>query len=120
MRPTETPTPGFWVHDLDPVALRFPEGWPIHGIHWYGLAYAAAFLAGAWLMARWRRLGLSPLRDAADDSALMTALMVGVVLGGRLGHVLASLVTEAKHPGRHVDLADLTAKGEGKSGHDSS
>jgi len=88
MRPTETPAPGFWVHDLDPVAFRFPEGWPLHGIHWYGLAYAGAFLLGAWLMARWRRLGLSPLRDAADDSALMTALMVGVVLGGRLGHVL--------------------------------
>lgn len=88
MRPTETPTPGFWVHDLDPLALRFPEGWPLHGIHWYGLAYAAAFLVGAWLMARWRRLGLSPLRDAADDSSLMTALMVGVVLGGRLGHVI--------------------------------
>lgn len=88
MRPTETPTPGFWVHDLDPLALRFPEGWPLHGIHWYGLAYAGAFLLGAWLMARSRRLGFSPLRDVADDSSLMTALMVGVVLGGRLGHVV--------------------------------
>lgn len=88
MRPTETPTPGFWVHDLDPLALRFPEGWPLHGIHWYGLAYAAAFLLGAWLLARSRRLGLSPLRDAADESSLMTALMVGVVLGGRIGHVV--------------------------------
>lgn len=88
MRPTETPAPGFWVHDLDPVAFRFPEGWPLAGVHWYGLAYAAAFLLGAWLMAFWRRRGLSPLRDAADDSALLTALMVGVVLGGRLGHVV--------------------------------
>lgn len=88
MRPTETPTPGFWVHDLDPLALRFPEGWTLHGIHWYGLAYAAAFLLGAWLLARSRRLGLSPLRDAADESSLMTALMVGVVLGGRIGHVV--------------------------------
>lgn len=87
MRPTETPTPGFWVHDLDPVAFRFPDGWPLHGIHWYGLAYAAAFLIGGLLMARWRRAGHAPLRDAADDSALMTALMAGVVLGGRLGHV---------------------------------
>jgi phosphatidylglycerol:prolipoprotein diacylglycerol transferase len=88
MIPTPTPTPGFWVHDLDPVALRFPEGWPLHGIHWYGLAYAGAFILGAWLLARSRRLGLSPLRDAADESTLMTFLMVGVVLGGRLGHVI--------------------------------
>ena len=88
MLPTETPTPGYWVHDLDPVALRFPAGWPLHGIHWYGLAYAAGFLLAGWMMARWRRAGAAPLRDAADDSALMTALMVGVVAGGRLGHVL--------------------------------
>ena len=88
MRPLDTPAPGFWVHDLDPIALRFPAGWPLHGIHWYGLAYAAAFLTGAWLMTRWRRRGLSPLRDAAEESSLLSALMVGVVLGGRLGHVL--------------------------------
>ena len=88
MRPTETPTPGFWVHDLGPLAPPFPAGWPLHGPHWYGLAYAAAFLLGAWLLARSRRLGLSPLRDAADESSLMTALMVGVVLGGRIGHVV--------------------------------
>lgn len=88
MRPLDTPVPGFWVHDLDPIAFRFPAGWPIHGVHWYGLAYAAAFLLGAWIMARLRRAGLSPLRDAADESSLLSALMVGVVLGGRLGHVL--------------------------------
>lgn len=88
MLPTETPTPGYWVHDLDPVALRFPAGWPLHGIHWYGLAYAVGFLLAGWMMARWRRAGAAPLRDAADDSALMTALMVGVVAGGRVGHVL--------------------------------
>ena len=88
MRPTETPTPGYWVHDLDPIAFRFPEGWPIHGVHWYGLSYAFAFLLAGWMMARWRRAGHTPLRDGLDDSTLMTALMVGVVVGGRLGHVL--------------------------------
>lgn len=88
MRPTETPSPGYWVHDLDPIAFRFPEGWPIQGVHWYGLSYAFAFLLAGWMMARWRRAGHTPLRDGLDDSTLMTALMVGVVVGGRLGHVL--------------------------------
>jgi len=88
MRPLDAPAPGFWVHDLDPIAFRFPAGWPVHGVHWYGLAYAAAFLLGAWLMSRLRRAGLSPLRAAADESSLLSALMVGVVLGGRLGHVV--------------------------------
>ena len=78
----------YWVHDLDPVALRFPEGWPLRGVHWYGLAYATGFLIAALLLARWRRRGLAPVRDAADESALITAVMLGVVLGGRLGHVV--------------------------------
>mgnify|MGYP000950484969 CR=1 FL=1 len=33
----------YWTHDLDPVAVRFPESWGLRGIHWYGLAYAAGF-----------------------------------------------------------------------------
>jgi phosphatidylglycerol:prolipoprotein diacylglycerol transferase len=78
----------YWVHDLDPVALRFPEGWPLRGVHWYGLAYATGFLIAAVLLARWRRRGLAPVRDAVDESALITAIMLGVVLGGRLGHVV--------------------------------
>ncbi len=80
-------TLAYWVHDLDPVAFRFPEGWPLRGVHWYGLAYAAGFLVAALLLARWRRQGLAPVRDALAESALITAIMVGVVVGGRLGHV---------------------------------
>lgn len=78
----------YWVHDLDPVALRFPEGWPLRGVHWYGLAYAAGFLVAGFLLSRWRRRGLTPLKDSLDESTLITAIMVGVILGGRLGHVL--------------------------------
>ncbi len=78
----------YWTHDLDPVALRFPPGWGLAGVHWYGLAYAAGFMVAAFLLGRWRRAGLTPLRDVHDESALITAVMVGVVAGGRLGHVL--------------------------------
>jgi phosphatidylglycerol:prolipoprotein diacylglycerol transferase len=79
---------GAWVHDLDPVAIHFPASWGLRGVHWYGLAYAAGFLAAAWLLGRWRRQGLAPARHAADESTLVTAVMVGVLAGGRLGHVL--------------------------------
>ena len=77
----------YWTHDLDPVAFRFPESWGLRGVHWYGLAYAAGFLVAAWLLSRWRRAGLTPLRSALDESALITAVMVGVIAGGRFGHV---------------------------------
>jgi phosphatidylglycerol:prolipoprotein diacylglycerol transferase len=86
--PLASVTLAYWVHDLDPVALRFPAGWPLHGVHWYGLAYAAGFLVAALFLAHWRRRGVAPVRDAVDESALITAIMLGVVLGGRLGHVL--------------------------------
>ncbi len=79
---------GAWVHDLDPVAIHFPASWGLRGVHWYGLAYAAGFLAAAWLLGRWRRQGLAPARHAADESTLVTAVMIGVLAGGRLGHVL--------------------------------
>ena len=82
------PALGAWVHDLDPVAIHFPASWGLRGVHWYGLAYAAGFLAAAGLLSRWRRQGLAPARHAADESTLVTAVMVGVLAGGRLGHVL--------------------------------
>ena len=78
----------YWTHDLDPVAFHFPESWGLRGVHWYGLAYAAGFLVAAFLLGRWRRAGITPLRHALDESTLMTAVMVGVITGGRLGHVL--------------------------------
>ena len=86
--PTAPASLAYWTHDLDPVALHFPEGWFLHGIHWYGLAYAAGFLIAALLLSHWRRRGLAPLANALDESNLITAVMIGVILGGRLGHVL--------------------------------
>ena len=57
----------YWTHDLDPVAFRFPVSWGLRGVHWYGLAYAAGFLVAAWLLGRWRRAGLTPLRSPGRD-----------------------------------------------------
>lgn len=77
----------YWVHDLDPVAIHFPAGWALRGVHWYGLSYAAGFMVAAYLLGRWRKAGLTPLRDGLDESTLVTAVMIGVIAGGRLGHV---------------------------------
>lgn len=68
---------------IDPVA--FSVG-PLN-VKWYGLAYVAGF-ACAWMyarhVARAGKIGLPP--QAVDD--LMTAAMVGVIVGGRLGSIL--------------------------------
>lgn len=57
------------------------------GIHWYGILYIVAFLIAYLLLPRLqgeRRLTLS--RD--DWSAVLTAGILGVLIGGRLGFVL--------------------------------
>ena len=58
-------------------------------IRWYALAYVAAFVVGYWLFCRLMRRSdgdLSLSKKQMDD--LLTAIIIGVILGGRLGYVL--------------------------------
>lgn len=73
-----------WVIDFDPFVIRFSE----HiGVRYYGLAYVAGFLAAAWMLFRYIRVGRARLSsDAVGD--LIVALVMGVLLGGRIGHYL--------------------------------
>lgn len=72
-----------WVHDLSPFLIRFT---PTFGIRWYGLSYAAAFVISWFVLKALSRKGLFlvPERHVSDA---MTALVIGVVAGGRLGYV---------------------------------
>ena len=77
-------TTSHWVHDLSPFLVQFTEN---IGIRYYGLAYLLGFAGGAWLLylaAKSQRLKLPPV--AVAD--LMTALIIGALLGGRLGYFL--------------------------------
>ena len=82
--PTSVTALAYWVHDIDPVLFR------IHGdiaVRWYGVAYVLGFVCGYLLLRRaWRR-GRSPLTPQHLEG-LMTWLVVGVLLGGRLGYML--------------------------------
>jgi phosphatidylglycerol:prolipoprotein diacylglycerol transferase len=72
-----------WLQDLSPFALRFTE---TLGVRWYGLAYAMGFLLGYLALRRLAqlRLVLIPPHRCGDA---MLAIIVGVVVGGRLGYV---------------------------------
>lgn len=72
----------YWVHDLSPFLIRFSENF---GIRYYGLAYLAGFVAGIFLLHRYWRAGRSPF-DLSAISDLMTFIVVGVLVGGRLGY----------------------------------
>ncbi len=75
------------VHDLSPFLFRFPDGFPLPGLRWYGLAYAFGFVAGWLLVRRVAKAGKTPLTvSGAADFAVATA--IGVMLGGRLGYAV--------------------------------
>lgn len=74
----------YLVHE--PTPFLGPH-WGNFGIRYYGLGYILGFLAAAWLFARYARAGRSQL-PAARISDLMVALVIGVMLGGRIGSFL--------------------------------
>jgi phosphatidylglycerol:prolipoprotein diacylglycerol transferase len=73
-----------WVHDLSPFLVRFGDNF---GIRYYGLAYLLGFGAAHWLLHHYARAGRS-LLPAAQITDLMVAIVIGVLLGGRLGYFL--------------------------------
>ena len=68
------------------------------GVHWYGLMYFAAFIIAWFLLPhlqKLRKLSLTP----DQWSSLISAAVIGVIVGGRLGYVLFyGPVYYAQHP----------------------
>ncbi len=79
--------------DLDPVLFAIEIGGFSFALRWYALAYIAGFLGGWWIIARLlARPALWPGEAApmppARVEVLLTYVIFGVILGGRLGFVL--------------------------------
>ncbi len=74
----------YWVHDLSPFVIRFTDS---IGIRYYGLAYLLGFVGGALLLHAYARSGRSQL-PSAQISDLIVAMVLGVMIGGRLGSFL--------------------------------
>ncbi|MDH3901200.1 MAG: prolipoprotein diacylglyceryl transferase [Gammaproteobacteria bacterium] len=69
--------------DIDPVAI---SAGPFE-VHWYGLMYLIAFIAGWWLgRLRTRRPGTTWKAEEIGDLVFYFAL--GAILGGRIGYTL--------------------------------
>jgi phosphatidylglycerol:prolipoprotein diacylglycerol transferase len=74
----------FFQHNFDPYLIRFGEGF---GIKYYGLAYALGFVVGGVLLYLYWKRGRSPL-NLDGQSDLLLAVMIGTLVGGRLGFFL--------------------------------
>ena len=86
----KTTSSNYWVHDLDPFLWQFPDSfshWGPGGIRWYGIAYLAGFISAFFLLKHYNRRKRSPY-DGEQIMNLMTFLVLGVLLGGRIGYAL--------------------------------
>lgn len=73
-----------WVHDLSPFLIQFSD---TLGIRYYGLAYVLGFAGCWWLLTRFARSGHT-LLNADQIGDLLTAIVLGVLVGGRIGYFL--------------------------------
>jgi phosphatidylglycerol---prolipoprotein diacylglyceryl transferase len=72
------------LHTMGPFLFEIGSGF---GLRWYGLSYTAGFVIG-WLVLRWlARRGVTPIPEVRIADMMMY-LVVGVIVGGRLGYVL--------------------------------
>ena len=78
----------YWVHDLSPILFRLPENpLGLDGVRYYGLAYLLGFL-GAWMLLKLYNYKGKFTIDEDSRSTLMTAIIIGVLTGGRIGYML--------------------------------
>ena len=72
------------LHTLDPFVFEISPG---VGPRWYGTAYLSGFIVG-WLILRWlAKSGRIPM-SARQVGDLVTNVVLGVLIGGRLGHCI--------------------------------
>ncbi|MBF0620917.1 MAG: prolipoprotein diacylglyceryl transferase [Magnetococcales bacterium] len=69
--------------EIDPIIVSVG---PL-ALRWYGLMYSLAFLLG-WPLISWRVKRLHPDWSSEDVADMLVWLLLGIVLGGRLGYVV--------------------------------
>ena len=78
----------FWVHDLSPFLLEFPKNpLGLDGIRYYGLSYLLGFLFAWFFLYLCNKKEKLPM-NAKGRSDFLTFIIVGVLIGGRLGYML--------------------------------
>ncbi len=71
--------------DIDPIALHFT---PTYGIRWYALSYLTGILLGWYYAGYLADLDRDRRPSRMDIENIMPMIVLGIILGGRLGYVL--------------------------------
>jgi len=75
----------YYVHDLSPFLIQFSEN---VGLRWYGLAYVGGFIGVFFLYRLLFRKGCVDLPEEDVSDVLTGWVVLGTLLGGRIGYVL--------------------------------
>ncbi|MDR2777069.1 MAG: prolipoprotein diacylglyceryl transferase [Puniceicoccales bacterium] len=78
---------GYYIHSIDPFAIKFPKGCFIEGIRWYGIFYLLTFGFMFFALNFYSRKNKSPL-SSEQNISFLSYIIAGVVLGGRIGYML--------------------------------
>ena len=70
--------------DIDPVIFSIGAV----KIRWYGLMYVVGFCIAWWLARRRSKAAHAPVKNPGEVDDLIFYAMLGVILGGRIGHTL--------------------------------
>ncbi|MDR1528608.1 MAG: prolipoprotein diacylglyceryl transferase [Puniceicoccales bacterium] len=78
---------GYYIHSINPFAIKFSERCFIEGIRWYGIFYLLTFGFTFFALNFYSKKNKSPLSSEQNTSFLSYAI-AGVVVGGRMGYML--------------------------------
>lgn len=84
-----------YVHDLDPFLIRFGEGF---GLRWYALAYILGFALAYFILRKAVKENRAGGLTMEGLERLELALILGVMVGGRLGFVVQNPERLASDP----------------------
>ena len=79
--------------DIDPILISFEIMGRTLAVHWYAISYIAGFLCAlSWMRFEVSRVGLwknnTPPITRKEIEDVITWMIIGTILGGRLGYVL--------------------------------
>ena len=94
----------YYLHDLNPVALRVGAA----AVRWYGLSYVLGFVLTFFLVRRLIRRGLCEIKEAGLLAFVVLGAFFAVVVGGRLGYIVLYALAE-----RGVSFAEMVRPQQG-------
>ncbi len=75
---------GLIFPEIDPIAIHITEGF---GVRWYALAYLVSILLGWFYAVKLSDKYKDTRPDREDIDTIITWLVLGIIVGGRLGYV---------------------------------